>query len=612
MRALIAKICLLIIALTVSTNSFAYESDTHLRLTYHLARAVGINDEVARFLAIGNQYIDANVISSAMLFPSQRQLFHFPGDLDPVNIEGHGAISIYAQVAGESKLSLATRNHALGSYLIYSGLVKGDLLLVSLGIHIKMDTYGHAGFSNLLGHLDRGHNPDRAFLEPKKYEEMIRSIVQTLAQVRMLLPSSALDSESALNYLNKHKASTFMNNQEMDARILAEPTSVAEIILADTELQKIYREDIYKRYEYKKIVLEKVYSKFKMKRLIKQNVKFEEIFSDNLLADVNLDATDVIKQILSQELVTDGYSIDTERSNFNIQKILGYSDQNMFLMKFNLERKRFENRLKQYFFLFDRATNMQNLTQEELAKLEQEKDYLIRLAVHPDLIEQDRESFIKARAMELATERTVEDIAFNLTKDLIPVDPRKYNEYAKQNFEGESDTRQFEVRYKDELYRRKFELDWDSNWILKPKANIADLFKNVAHKFKAMFKKIVTSKQVIEWQNRAEKAAEQVFPQASSREKAQVIDFTRKIKTKAMWELTKFLAPALVPYFGLKYIQKKTMIAKANAKDHEVENMIYAASRGKYKSDIVNGSKSIIDNINRIRDIMFQCKALFN
>jgi len=612
MRTVVAKICLLIIALTASMNSQAYESDTHLRLTYHLARAVGINDEVARFLAIGNQYIDSNVISSAMLFPSQRQLFHFPGDLDPVNIDGHGAVSIYAQVAGESKLSLATRNHALGSYLIYMGLVRGDLLLVSLGIHIKMDTYGHAGFSNLLGHLDRGHNPDRAFLEPKKYEEMIRAVVQTLAQVRMLLPASALDSETAIKYLNKHKASTFMHNMEIDARTLAEPTTVAEIILADTELQKIYREDIYKRYEYKKIALEKVYTKFKTKKMIKENIKFEEIFSDRLLTDVNLDATDVIKQILSQELVTDGYSIDTERSNFNIQKILGYSDQNMFLMKFNLERKRFENRLKQYFFLSDKAINAQNLTAEERAKLEQEKEYLIRLAVHAELTGANRESFVKARALELAIERTVEDIAFNLTKDLIPVDPRKYNEYAKQNFEGESDTRQFEVRYKDELYRRKFELDWDSNWILKPKTNIADLFKSMALKFKSMFKKIVISKQIVEWQNRAEKAAEQMFPLASSREKAQMIDFTRRIKNKAMWELTKFLAPALVPYFGLKYIQKKTMIAKANAKDHEVENMVYAVSRGKYKSDIVNGSKLINDNINRIRDLMLQCKMLFN
>ncbi len=56
-----------------------------------------------------------------------------------------------------------------------------------------MDTYGHAGFSNLLGHMDRGHNPDRGFLEPAKYEDMIRSIVQSLVALKKVLPPEALD-----------------------------------------------------------------------------------------------------------------------------------------------------------------------------------------------------------------------------------------------------------------------------------------------------------------------------------------------------------------------------------------------------------------------------------
>ena len=61
MRTLTVKFCLLLISLTMTVLAQAYESDTHLRLTYHLARAVGINDEVAKFIAIGNQYIDSNV-----------------------------------------------------------------------------------------------------------------------------------------------------------------------------------------------------------------------------------------------------------------------------------------------------------------------------------------------------------------------------------------------------------------------------------------------------------------------------------------------------------------------------------------------------------------------
>ena len=75
MKQLIAIICLVSISWTAS----AYEQDTHLRMTYLIARATGINDQTAKFLAYGNQNIDQTAITSAMLMPPQRALFHFTG-----------------------------------------------------------------------------------------------------------------------------------------------------------------------------------------------------------------------------------------------------------------------------------------------------------------------------------------------------------------------------------------------------------------------------------------------------------------------------------------------------------------------------------------------------
>lgn len=122
-----------------------------LRLTYLIARAVGVNDEVSIFLAYGNQNIDQAMITTAMMTPSQRSLFHFTGSLVKMKSNAHGGdgmLEALKMLFWSKKISIAERNHATGSMLIYQGLVEGDLYKISAGLHLKMDTDGPTGFTS--------------------------------------------------------------------------------------------------------------------------------------------------------------------------------------------------------------------------------------------------------------------------------------------------------------------------------------------------------------------------------------------------------------------------------------------------------------------------------
>lgn len=610
MRKLINIICLVLTTLTYNL-ALAYESDTHLRLMYHLGRATGFNDEVSKFMAIGNQHIDMNAMSSPMLFSAQRHLFHFPGELDAVNVEGHGAISLYAQLMGESKLALATRNHPLGNYFIYQGLQKGDLMAISLGLHIKMDTYGHAGFSNLLGHMDRGHNPDRAFLEPRKYEDMIRSVVQSLVQIRQVMPEQAQDTAATLKYLNNYAKRTYIQ-RDLTAADLTNPQLVAEVILADEEFQRIFREDVYKKFEYKKIALEKIYKKFRADGTLNNKVKFDELFPRELLNNLSLDATETIKIVIRTNTDSEFLKASTGQDIFNLRKLFGFQNEEIFHQKFNVEKERAETRLRQLFHMLNLEATGQPMSKEMKERMFQEKEMLLGDIYIEGNFETVPERLIKERAVELAEERIAEEIAFKLTKDLIPVDPRKYNEYAKQNFEGETDNRQFENRYKDELYRMKFVKEWGVNWVLESKTTLVKRMFEAIEKFRKFILGIKTPEISHQWETLAAKAAHEFMNNEATREFAQVIGFNNKNKRDAFFKLARYVMPALIPIYGTYYIKSIIKKAKAHAKDHEVENMKEAAEKGKYAKDILASSKTAAENIEQLRrGTKVQCSYYF-
>lgn len=644
-----------LILLCFNLFATAYESDTHFDMMYHLSRASGFSDGTAKFLALANQHIDEVHISSPLLLAAQRQLFHFPGDIEKIDIEGHGAISI-PSILFKSKLALAERNSALGNYLIYLGLSRGDLMLTGLGMHVKMDTYGHAGFANITGHLTDGHNPDRAFLEARKYEDMVRSMVQALVAVRKLLPVQALDKESALKYLNKSALKTHLNRQ-LTVQDLDNATVISGVIMADDEMLGIYREDIFKKFEYKKFALSRIYEKFKNTGEINKDIKFEELFPDELLQDRRMDSKDVIKHVIITTADAEFLKARGGKEIFNLKKLFGFKSEDTFYRKFQIEVGRAEFRLRELFHL-EKSLQIEEkqysekekqyaalaadleitelATEQLLQELREEKQ---RLNIKTQRLNDERlellsnisfasidfprgsEEFIHARAREFAESRNADEIALKLVKDLVPVAP---NEYIKQNFEGNTVTRQFEKSYKASAHRLARLKNWGVHFVQGEgeKSKLIRLLNTAVEAFRNLIRFKANPEKIVEWQKLAEHSAAEyldVDAQLAPLEDAKILSFDKKNKRDAFFKLAAYVSPAIFPWLtgnisSYSYLKKIIAKAKESAKDYEAEDMQKAVETGKYKSflDPVRSKKALDFIIQANEVVTLQCHTLFN
>lgn len=643
MKKMLVFFSLLVMVLTAS----GYEGDTHFDYMYHMGRAAGLNHSMSLFLALANQHIDEKIISSPMLLSVQRQLFHFPGSIEEVKIEGHGVISLPKAIF-KSKLALAERNSAIGNYLIYLGLVKGDLMLVGLGLHIKMDTYGHAGHSNILGHMEAGHNPDRAFLETKKYEDMTRSIMSSLVSIVQLLPEEAADTAAALKYLNKFAKNTHLN-RDLTVADLKDSVIVSGVMLADTELQAIYKEDMFRKYEYKKLALTEIFKKFKKLGELSADITFNEVFPDDVIRDPRMTTKDVIKYVIVTTTDAEFLKSEGGKDIFNLQKLFGFSSQELFFKKFELERKRAEFRLRELNYLEEQErlskekytydisqwdSIIEDLHKENRArkeygfdpmdpdpiraiaerdtlpievirdvyyrnkKIESERSELLRNIGGSYQAEFGSEDFYKKRAREIAEDRIAEEVAVKLTKDLVP---NERTEYLKQNFEGDTITRKFEVAYKDNLYRLHRIKNWGVNFIRKEKGDgIIIKIKDAIVRFKSFITRTAVPKQIEAWKLAAEEAAERYMrldSELTSRDRASIVGLDNANKRDAFFKLAAYVGPAIFPWVfmyksGYSYIQSIIEKAKLHAKDHEVEDMKDAAKKGKYSDNLLTSKRS--------------------
>jgi hypothetical protein len=585
-----------------AAQASAYESDSHLRISYVLARAAGLSDSIAKYLSTGNQYVDETALTSAMLLSSQRQLYHFHGDAAKVLTGGHGGTGLLSSIF-KSKLALAERNHALGSVFIYHGLVNGDLQLLSAGTHTKMDTFGHAGFSNLLGHAPDGHSPDRAFLEPKKYEDMIREMMATYVAVKEVLPKDAayIDNEGALEYLNKYAERTHLG-RKLTMADMSNAVTVATVLLADTELQSIYREDIYKKYEYKKIALQRIYESFKAQGKINADVTFNDLFPEEFIRNSSAETTDVIIETLMKNAHSEFLKTLSGKDIFDLPKLLEGQTEESYLRRYRMEVDRYEARLREIKHMEVVENTLEGQEKKALQeRIEQEKIRLFSGLGESANIELMSEAFIKARAEELAQLKLAEEMANHLTKDFIP---RRKNEYIKHQFEGEYENRAFENHYKDEAYRRFIHKNFGVNWVMdEGRSKVKAIFEAIKGFKEKLSGKTLDAPKMERWKVEAEKAAAELIrdTEVSMRETAQKVGFT--LRSKIQWFLThgKYVLQAAPVFYGFNFIKKLSAEAKKYAHDHMSENMADAVRRGKYKPNIIGTATAAQDNVQRIR-----------
>lgn len=627
------------------TTAHAYESDSHLRVSYVLARAAGLSDAVAKYLSIGNQYIDETATTSAMLLSSQRQLYHFHGDAAEVKTTSHGGGQGIIGHMIKSKLSLAERNHALGSIFLYHGLVQGDLQLFSAGTHTKMDTFGHAGFSNMFGHAPDGHSPDRAFLEPKKYEDMIREMLASYVALKSVLPPEYIDDKAALEYLNKFAEGTHLG-RKLNVMDLANSVTISTAVLADAELQSIYRENIYKKYEYKKLALNRIYDSFKQQGKINADVSFNDLFPEAFIRNPSFDTTQVIVQTLMKNAHSEFLKTLEGKDIFDLPKLLEGQSEESFLRRYKLEVERYEARLKEV----EAMERRMDVIAEEISdlrlkaegsvvtdnptKLSKRTNYLgtiENLELELNTLRERHEGeerrllsglgesataemlspeFITMRAQELAQLKLADEMANHLTKDFIP---RQRTEYIKQQFEGEYENRDFEKYYKDEAYRRYIHKNFGVNWVTGKESVFAKM-SNAVKKFKAMVTgRPMPTEQKARWQAMAERAAKNLIPdsETSERDRAQIIGFNGKSKALWLMKHLKYVLQATPLVYGYFFMKKLSNEAKRFAHDHMTEDMKKAVEDGKYKANILEKTTSAYKNVQEIKSgTRFRCSHL--
>lgn len=216
MRKIIQKLIVPAVMLFSYTAS-AYDVDTHFYGTYSMARFAGIKHNVALKLATGAQWMDESYISdplSMIVLPmtgiKKRRLLHFPGSplanrLNPAEMQSRLGGLLKTDPSSGYPLSTFTETeaeHEFATELFTEGLMEGNLMKISAGLHTLQDSFAHAGTIAEIGHAHFWHHPDRAYVDEasvEKYFKMARSVLKAMVAVRSLLPETEIDYDIAFS-----------------------------------------------------------------------------------------------------------------------------------------------------------------------------------------------------------------------------------------------------------------------------------------------------------------------------------------------------------------------------------------------------------------------------
>ncbi len=183
---------------SAAAASQAYELDTHFYDTYAMAREAGFKHDYARFLALGSEWVDKGISSTpvggAIVGTLLRRIWHFPGYRYRVAVPREGEASKLSKFTGKFTFkSITTFNHPVAHKLFDEGMRQSNWMKIALSIHTIQDSAGHSGYTDTLGHLEFGHNPDRTWLAGDKYQRMTGLVFKLLVALRQVAPGEALE-----------------------------------------------------------------------------------------------------------------------------------------------------------------------------------------------------------------------------------------------------------------------------------------------------------------------------------------------------------------------------------------------------------------------------------
>jgi hypothetical protein len=148
-----------------------YEQDVHFDLTQALAYAAGYSSSESTTIAGADQGVDESKVTNpwngyGFLGSGARADFHFTTSERRADM--WNTFESIADVGG------GLGGEALGVYL-----------------HAEQDSYSHAGFGALFGHLYAGHAPDKTYTDAGKADSMARDTYGALLQAGVKLGTEA-------------------------------------------------------------------------------------------------------------------------------------------------------------------------------------------------------------------------------------------------------------------------------------------------------------------------------------------------------------------------------------------------------------------------------------
>jgi hypothetical protein len=153
----------------------AADSQKHYYGSLFGGLATGIPVETAVMMALGNEMIDRGLWTTPMGLPTPRLLFHFMGTPVDFTVD---------EGAGKRLLAIASIKHPLFYNLLDQGIRTKNPVFIGAALHLLIDTFYHAGYSNLLGHVEGGHRPDMPYTEVHKARQCFQAMIEVLFILR--------------------------------------------------------------------------------------------------------------------------------------------------------------------------------------------------------------------------------------------------------------------------------------------------------------------------------------------------------------------------------------------------------------------------------------------
>lgn len=366
----IITIISLVSVLVSSISARAADHIMHFWASVGVPMLAGVDPDFAVAMGVGNEMIDKGYWTHPMGLPTPRLLLHFLGTPLEFSVD-EGAL--------KRGLALATIKHPLFYNLLQIGIKEKNPVHLGKALHLLIDTFYHAGYSNLLGHGEGGKRPDMPYEEVQKARQCFQAIIEVIFLIRDMRPGSPDLSylERVITDVTKNqiyrdqleKVTQSTDIKVMTAYIAKKPHLFTQILLDHPLFRNAFFTNVEKSNAYWDIALDEVFKQFKDKGY--SNLENEDLVNlKNLLRDItartDIDPTQSLKiviyrilqlqdPVLSEYLKNDlgnlGYDINEiksllDKAHFDFSKLEGYSDIESFKTAIEVEAMQNKDHLR--------------------------------------------------------------------------------------------------------------------------------------------------------------------------------------------------------------------------------------------------------------------------